>query len=67
MRGHTDSVTGMALSSDGSYLLTNSMDNNLRIWDVRPFAPQERCVKILSGHQHNFEKVNLNSIYCRGN
>uniref|UniRef100_T1HYR4 U5 small nuclear ribonucleoprotein 40 kDa protein n=2 Tax=Rhodnius prolixus TaxID=13249 RepID=T1HYR4_RHOPR len=56
LRGHTDSVTGMALSSDGSYLLTNSMDNNLRIWDVRPFAPQERCVKILSGHQHNFEK-----------
>ncbi|KAK9505611.1 hypothetical protein O3M35_009622 [Rhynocoris fuscipes] len=56
LRGHTDSVTGMALSSDGSYLLTNSMDNSLRIWDVRPYAPQERCVKILSGHQHNFEK-----------
>ncbi|XP_014252579.1 U5 small nuclear ribonucleoprotein 40 kDa protein-like [Cimex lectularius] len=56
LRGHTDTVTGMALSSDGSYLLTNSMDNTLRIWDVRPYAPPERCVKILSGHQHNFEK-----------
>lgn len=33
------------------------MDNTLKIWDVRPFAPYERCVKILSGHQHNFEKV----------
>lgn len=46
----------MALSYDGSYLLSNSMDNTLRIWDVRPFAPSERCVKLLSGHQHNFEK-----------
>ncbi|BES98472.1 WD domain, G-beta repeat [Nesidiocoris tenuis] len=56
LRGHTDTVTGMSLSTDGSYLLTNSMDNTLRIWDVRPYAPPERCVKILSGHQHNFEK-----------
>ncbi|KAF0307880.1 U5 small nuclear ribonucleoprotein [Amphibalanus amphitrite] len=57
MKGHSDTVTGMALSPDGSYLLTNAMDNSLRIWDVRPFAPSERCLKILTGHQHNFEKV----------
>lgn len=56
LRGHSDTVTGLTLSPDGSYLLSNAMDNSLRIWDVRPFAPQERCVKILSGHQHNFEK-----------
>ncbi|GBP17997.1 U5 small nuclear ribonucleoprotein 40 kDa protein [Eumeta japonica] len=55
-KGHTDSITGLSLSFDGSYLLSNSMDNTLRIWDVRPFAPSERCVKILTGHQHNFEK-----------
>lgn len=29
----------------------------VRIWDVRPFAPKERCVKILQGNVHNFEKV----------
>ena len=57
MKGHSDTVTGMSLSPDGSYLLTNAMDNSLRIWDVRPFAPSERCLKILTGHQHNFEKV----------
>ncbi|KAG6451132.1 U5 small nuclear ribonucleoprotein 40 kDa protein [Manduca sexta] len=56
VKGHTDTVTGLALSYDGSYLLSNSMDNTLRIWDVRPFAPSERCVKLMSGHQHNFEK-----------
>ena len=27
MQGHTDSVTGIRLSSDGSYLLSNGMDN----------------------------------------
>ncbi|XP_068085480.1 U5 small nuclear ribonucleoprotein 40 kDa protein [Anabrus simplex] len=56
LKGHTDTVTGLSLSPDGSYVLSNSMDNTVRIWDVRPFAPQERCVKILTGHQHNFEK-----------
>uniref|UniRef100_A0A0D6R802 Uncharacterized protein n=1 Tax=Araucaria cunninghamii TaxID=56994 RepID=A0A0D6R802_ARACU len=56
LQGHTDTITGMQLSPDGSYLLTNSMDCSLRIWDMRPYAPQNRCVKILTGHQHNFEK-----------
>lgn len=55
MKGHTDTVTGLALSPDGSYILSNAMDNSLRIWDIRPFAPYERCIKVLSGHQHNFE------------
>ncbi|CAI9108526.1 OLC1v1008143C1 [Oldenlandia corymbosa var. corymbosa] len=56
LQGHQDMITGMQLSPDGSYLLTNGMDCSLRIWDMRPYAPQNRCVKILEGHQHNFEK-----------
>eukprot|EP01111_Echinosteliopsis_oligospora_P006216 TRINITY_DN2026_c0_g1_i1.p1 TRINITY_DN2026_c0_g1~~TRINITY_DN2026_c0_g1_i1.p1 ORF type:complete len:360 (-),score=105.55 TRINITY_DN2026_c0_g1_i1:73-1152(-) len=56
MKGHTDTITGMKISPDGSYLLTNAMDNTVRIWDLRPFAPPQRCVKIFSGVQHNFEK-----------
>lgn len=31
----------------------------VRIWDVRPFAPKERCVKIFQGNVHNFEKVRI--------
>jgi len=31
--------------------------SSVRIWDVRPFAPQERCVKIFQGNQHTYEKV----------
>ncbi len=79
--GHSDTITGLSLSPDGSYLLSNSMDCTgsvlhasflpcqrfeyhfapvlARIWDVRPFAPVERCLKMLQGHQHNFEKVPL--------
>src|SRR5690625_2271300 len=26
------------------------------IWDIRPFAYSDRCLKTLVGHQHNFEK-----------
>ncbi|CAI7849611.1 unnamed protein product [Closterium sp. NIES-53] len=54
--GHTDTITGMRVSPDGAYLLTNAMDCTLRIWDLRPYAPQNRCVKIFTGHQHSVEK-----------
>ena len=71
----------MKLSPDGAYVLTNAMDNTLRIWvsahictrddrtfgdlirsqDVRPFCTGERCVKVFTGHSHNFEK---NLLHC---
>lgn len=56
LSGHTDSVTGVRLSPDGSHLLSNAMDHTLRVWDVRPYAPANRCVKVFTGHMHNFEK-----------
>jgi Prp8 binding protein len=49
MRGHSDTVTGLRTSPDGSHLLSNSMDNTLRVWDMRPYAPQNRCVKVFTG------------------
>jgi Prp8 binding protein len=55
--GHLDSPTGLELSQDGSYLASNSMDSTIRIWDIRPyFNGVDRCIKLLQGHQHNFEK-----------
>ena len=56
LNGHTDTVTGLAVSVDNSYLLSNGMDHTVRIWDIRPFAPQDRQLKVLQGHQHSFEK-----------
>lgn len=32
--GHTDTVTGLALSNRGNLLLSNAMDNTVRTWDV---------------------------------
>ena len=66
LRGHTDTISGCALSPDGSYVLTNAMDNTLRIWDVRPFVEGDRCVKIITGHQHNFEKNLLKCSWSPG-
>nr|BCL66245.1 WD-repeat protein 57 [Volvox reticuliferus] len=63
LKGHSDTVTGLRLSPDGSHLLSNSMDNTLREWDVRPFAPQNRCTKVFTGHVHSFEKNLLRCDY----
>lgn len=38
LEGHTDTITGLALSPDGNLLLSNAMDSQMRCWDVRPFA-----------------------------
>ncbi len=54
--GHTDTITGLSLSNDGNYLLSNSMDNTIKCWDVRPFVQGDRCIKQFSGISHNFEK-----------
>ena len=36
--GHLDSITGLALSPDENFLLSNAMDSTLRLWDIRPFV-----------------------------
>lgn len=59
--GHTDTVTGMSLSPEGGHVLTNAMDSTVRIWDVRSFCTGERCVKVFTGHTHNYEK---NLLHC---
>ena len=38
LEAHADTITGLALSPDGHHLLSNSMDSQLRCWDVRPFV-----------------------------
>ena len=50
LEGHADTITSMRLSPDGSYLMSNAMDSSIRIWDVRPFAPTDRCIKTFNGN-----------------
>jgi Prp8 binding protein len=38
LAGHRDTITGLRLSPDGNFLLSNAMDNQLRSWDIRPFV-----------------------------
>lgn len=59
LKGHSDTLTGLSLSPDGSHLLSNAMDNTLRQWDMRPYAPVDRCIKIYTGHLHTHEKMLL--------
>lgn len=56
LKGHSDSITGLALNPEGTHLLSNAADNSLRVWDLRPYAPANRCEKIFTGHQHNYER-----------
>ncbi|CDR87883.1 probable U5 snRNP-specific 40 kD protein (novel WD-40 repeat protein) [Sporisorium scitamineum] len=40
LRDHLDTITSISLSPSGSHILSTSFDDSLRIWDVRPFAPE---------------------------
>lgn len=50
LEGHTEPVTGLALSPDGngSTLLSFGQDGALKAWDVRPFVGSgaDRCLKV---------------------
>ncbi|KAI0988620.1 hypothetical protein GJ496_006207 [Pomphorhynchus laevis] len=54
--GHSDSPTGLALSPSTHHLASNSMDGTVRVWDLRPYSSGDRCIAVLAGHQHSFEK-----------
>lgn len=61
LEGHKNSVTSVDLSPDGESLLTNSMDNTLRVWDVRSLTSGSRCRQVLTGSHHSFEQLLLRS------
>lgn len=57
LQGHLDTVTSLALSPDGTKMLSNSADNTVRVWDIKPFSTvPNRLLNILSGAPHAFDK-----------
>jgi Prp8 binding protein len=57
--GHTDTVSGLRVSPDGTRLLSNAFDNTLRMWDIRPFVSGQLSNRFLGnfvGAQHDFQK-----------
>jgi Prp8 binding protein len=57
LEGHTDSITGIDVSHDGNFLLSNSMDNSVRLWDIRPFCAGHRQLYQFKGPTHDAEKA----------
>ena len=46
LTGHDDDVTAVAISPDGTWLATTSLDGTARVWD----AATGRCRTIITGH-----------------
>ena len=43
LKGHTDTVSNLSLSLDGSHLSSGSLDTNVRIWHVK----SGQCVRVI--------------------
>jgi Prp8 binding protein len=56
LKGHTDTITSLAVSPDSQSLLSNSHDSTVRTWDIRPFAPSDRQIRVYDGAQVGLEK-----------
>lgn len=62
--GHQDIITHLSLSPDGSTLLSHSMDNTVRTWDVRPYCPKDaRALNVYRGASNNFEQNLLKTAF----
>jgi Prp8 binding protein len=55
LAGHGDTVLSLALARAGTHVLSFSLDNSLRAWDVRPFAPGGRAARAFAGAVNSFE------------
>lgn len=66
LSGHTDTPTGLAISPNGSYLLSPSFSSQSIIHDIRPFAPSpNRVHRVLSGAPAGFENTLLKGAWSR--
>ncbi len=58
---HPNTITSVTVSSDAAHLVSNCMDGVVRMWDVRAYAPAERCVQAFVGALHSPEQNLLRS------
>lgn len=49
--GHIDGITYIDSKNDGRYLLSNSKDQSIKLWDMRKFSPRETETNIRSSLQ----------------
>jgi len=48
LAGHKDGITYIDAKGDSRYLITNSKDQSIKLWDVRKFSPREGMEATLS-------------------
>ena len=66
LTGHTDTPTSLALSPNGSYLLSPSFSSQTIIHDVRPFSPSlARIHRVLHGAPAGFENTLLKGSWSK--
>ena len=57
LRGHSDSVNSVALSSDGRHIVSGSADDTVKVWALAAGA----CVRTLEGHSRPVSSVAVSS------
>ncbi|KAF7303513.1 WD-REPEATS-REGION domain-containing protein [Mycena indigotica] len=66
LTGHTDTPTSLALSPNGSFLLSPSFSSQTIIHDVRPFAANPtRIHRVLTGSPAGFEHTLLRAAWSK--
>ncbi|KAF9999199.1 hypothetical protein BGZ65_005406 [Modicella reniformis] len=53
MRGSLSDIYDLAWSPDGRYIISGSIDNTARIWDVR----DAKCIHVIADHHHYVQGV----------
>jgi Prp8 binding protein len=66
LTGHSDTPTSLALSPNGSYLLSPSFSSQTIIHDIRPFSPSpSRIHRVLQGAPAGFENTLLKGAWSK--
>ncbi|KAL1132657.1 hypothetical protein AAG570_010609 [Ranatra chinensis] len=54
LAGHMDGITYIDSRGDARYLLSNSKDQSIKLWDIRMFSTQDVTRRTLGGHKWDY-------------